>query len=514
MTDALAPGAPQPAPIVEPIVADVYAHALDVKRPADGRTLAVAFAVGVVFDVAVHHELASVAGVLLAAGVGAGLFVSRRLVTVESKLLTIAAVALAVFAMIRSTDWLIALDVLTVAALFIFAASVAQPGALFDDALPRLVSRFVIATLHAFAAPAFVQPAVQGRRTRQAAPIVRGLLLALPIVLVLGALLASADAVFASFFHADVNAGVFVGHIVLVVVGAWLMAGLLRVASAEPVPAPPQWSRVLRRTEATVVLVAVDLLFAIWVAAQVYATTDAGHHVLSTRGLTYAEYARQGFFQLVGISVIVIALTLALRAALVDDGARTRRRFMLLAEPMLVSALAMVVVAVRRLSLYESVFGFTELRLVVHVVAVAIGVALVMLMLAVAGVGEPRRWFPTALALLMVAVVVGFNILNPSAWIARHNLDRTGSPVALDGDYLVGLDADAVPVVAARLPTLDPDTQARVRALLCSRPIASSAGLSWNRARARARAALATVDCRGVSVDTTTSYRSDNPELP
>src|SRR4029078_7451345 len=82
-------------------------------------------------------------------------------------------------------------------------------------------------------------------------------------------------------------------------------------------------------------------------------------HVLDTAGLTYAEYARSGFAQL----MVVAALTLAVAAA-------ARRRAPGSGAPdaaLCVLTLVVLASALKRLGLYEETFGFTRLRFAAHV---------------------------------------------------------------------------------------------------------------------------------------------------
>ncbi len=96
-------------------------------------------------------------------------------------------------------------------------------------------------------------------------------------------------------------------HAVLLGIGAWGMAGLLRVTAADPPPPAPALPLRLGRVESTVVLGSLLALFTAFAAAQLVALSGGGRHVLETAGLTYAEYARTGFFQLLAVAGITLA---------------------------------------------------------------------------------------------------------------------------------------------------------------------------------------------------------------
>lgn len=167
---------------------------------------------------------------------------------------------------------------------------------------------------HGLAAPAFVAAVLAplvGRGGRRLA-VVRGAILAAPIVLVIGLLLSSADAVFASFFKVSLDPASLASHAVLLVMGGWGMAGLLCIAAAAPIetdsdaarPAPHHVLPVKTRTgvrvftaktargrpigavEATTVLACLVALFAAFAVSQLVALSGSGQRVIETAGLS------------------------------------------------------------------------------------------------------------------------------------------------------------------------------------------------------------------------------------
>ncbi len=57
-------------------------------------------------------------------------------------------------------------------------------------------------------------------------------------------------------------------------------------------------------------LVLLDALFLAFVAVQIFVLFGGHDHVLRTAGLTYAEYAHQGFWQLVAVAVLTLAVVM------------------------------------------------------------------------------------------------------------------------------------------------------------------------------------------------------------
>ncbi len=407
-----------------------------------------------------------------------GLVLSGRVANPQARALAAAAIAFGVCLAARTSPWLLPFDVLAVGGLLVLAASFASGGSVLDLTVPAAVTRAIHAVAHGLTAPAFLV-AGRGRVTsRRAAATARGLVLAVPLLLVLGVLLAEADAVFAGFFSGwDLLTPV--EHGVLLIIGAWGMAGLLRLASAAPAPALPRVGLRLGRTEATIVLASVVALFAAFAVAQLVAASEGGRHVIETAGLTYAEYARTGFFQLLAVAAITLAVLLGLRGATDLSEPAARRRFTVLAEAAVALTLVIVVVAVARLGLYEDAFGLTMLRLYSKVFAVWIGVVFVLLALDLAGLGRRRTWLPSTAVAAGLVALFALNVVNPEAVVVRHNVAFAERSGRFDPVYLTDLSDDAVPALVDALPRLDPEARRMVLARVCTMGSAGQPARSW-----------------------------------
>jgi hypothetical protein len=333
--------------------------------------------------------------------------------------------------------------------------------------------------------------AARGLRGSRSAPVVRGAAIGLPLVLLFGGLFMAADTVFKHYVTAVVpSTSPPWSHLVLVTVIAWLGAGLLRdlIARREDERAlPADWllqreAPRLGSTEIAIVLGALDLLFAGFVLVQARYLFGGSALIESHAHLTYAQYARQGFFQLVVVSVLVLPVLLAANAL-----ARDRKRLVRALSGALV-ALELVVAlsALQRLRVYEQQYGLTELRLY------AIGVvAWLVCVFAWASVtilrGRVRRFAVGAVVTGFVATAA-LNVLNPDAFIARTNLSRPQADLV----YLQKLSDDAVPALVAKASaTNDPILRGALLSQLSSRRVAAEDWLSWNLSRERARASLA-----------------------
>jgi hypothetical protein len=282
------------------------------------------------------------------------------------------------------------------------------------------------------------------------------------------------------------------GRVVLAVVVAWIAAGAFTLLWREAPPAS-DLPRPLRRETATVLLIAIDVLFALFVAIQV-TYLFGGSDTVRAAGITYSAYARRGFFELVAAAVLVGALLFG-ADLLVERGRRAH-----LGPAVVLVALTGVILgsAFYRLDLYQRAYAWSELRF--HAIAAIAFLALTLVVLAWGLLAGRMAHALQPIALAAVLVAVGVNLIGPSAFVARANVSRVIDPSSLPDDvertldllYLYRLGDAAVPVVIDALPTLPARERACLDALLrwqlsVRRDLSSTVDWrAWNYDRARA----------------------------
>jgi hypothetical protein len=274
------------------------------------------------------------------------------------------------------------------------------------------------------------------------------------LVLVFGGLFAAADPAFAhlvgnlvpAFDVGDVIARVVVLGMVLAFVlgGGYLMRFAPRLDALAPAPMRP-----VPRWEWALPLGVLDALFIAFVAVQATVLFGGHSHVLETEGLTYAEYARQGFWQLLWVS----ALTLLVLSVVIRVAGRVthadRRLLRVLVGTTCATSVVVVISAIHRMWLYQQAYGFSVQRLMV--IAIELWLGAVFLLIAGAGLRMTARWLPHAVLVAGVVALLGVAALNPERLIAERNIDRYEQTGLLDTDYLLHLSTDVEPALR-RLP--------------------------------------------------------------
>ncbi len=337
---------------------------------------------------------------------------------------------------------------------------------------------------------------VTRRASRRPLALARGVALALPLLLLFGGLLVSGDEVFAAMVHRvlvpDFSV-VFrlIVHCATVAFLAWIVAGYLRGLlvgedyarlSRLNLPAPR-----LGATEIGVVLGLLDALFLLFVVVQVHYLFGGAPLVGIKPGLTYAEYARQGFFELVAVAALAMPVLLGAHWLLRKETPADERGFRLLALVQVLLLFVIMASAIERMVIYQREYGQTELRLYTSAFMGWLAVVFVWFLLAV--LRGRRRNFVFGAMLAGFAVLGALYVLNPDAAIARVNVARAAAGHGFDSSYAASLSADAVPILVAGLPSLNAsDRSDLARNLLSNRRLSGAADWrSWSVSRREAQ---------------------------
>jgi hypothetical protein len=338
------------------------------------------------------------------------------------------------------------------------------------------------------------EPAVRTRRW-PIAEVARGLAIAIPIIIVLGSLLVGADDVFHQmvFSFLDIDLAALVSHLFFIGFVTWVVAGFLRgIFVAQPSSFPYAQAKPLSLgiTEVTIVLGSSIVLFALFLVVQFRYLFGGADLVLVTPSLTYAEYARRGFFELTTVVALVLPILLVLDWLLRKENAGQVRLFRILAMVQVVLLFFVIASAVQRMSLYQQEYGLTQLR--IYTMAFMGWLALLLawyVATVLAGHRERFAFGAVATGFLTFVIVLA---INPDAMIVRTNIARAAEGKPVDVQYLSRLSNDAVPDILERMQLIDPKSRATLAQKLLKREdrLASEDWRSWNWSSSAALRAL------------------------
>lgn len=424
---------------------------------------ALAFALGLLFNYLFFAKLPGVSVVIFVAIVIAlTLWLCRRHGTPYRAGLWLmgAAVVFSLFVMVRDNGFLSFLNILTTLGLLLLAIRTVTGEKVIDFRIPDYlrtifwlpfkILRRSLEAISLLFRPGQNSPA--GRRTS----VIKGIVMALPFLVIFGLLFASADAAFKQFFTSIFTFTIpdtFFGHLVFIIgpfvisLGVWALLFINSsrkesAASAEPVTSQPAGSRSL---ETSIFLWLIAALFLIFIIFQV-AYLFGGAINITAAGFTYAEYARRGFWELLVVAFITLLILLV--TDFYTKRAQPRLKWFTLPSLVLIGEIFIIMISsFKRLMLYQSAYGLTTLRL--YVAGFIIFLAVIFALLAFKLWREKQdSFFAFAALLVMIAFLLGMNVLNPDSFIIRQNIARFDKTGTIDAEYLAWQrSADAVPAL-------------------------------------------------------------------
>lgn len=347
----------------------------------------------------------------------------------------------------------------------------------------------------------------KGFSIRSLAPVFRGLLFALPILWFLSILLSSADAYFSKWltdsfqFLKIENLSEYLFRAFYIVVFTYIIAAVYLVAliksrKEQLIGEKKPWLKpLIGFGEAVTILISVNLLFMAFVFVQFrYFFGGLANIVDNPTGLTYADYARRGFAEMVVVAVVSLLLFIALSTIGKRQKDPQQKWFSGLGIWLFALVAVILVSAYERLLLYEGAYGFSRLRTYSHVFMIWLGVLL--LVVVILEVLRRQRAFAVAVLLVAFGFAASLALLNVDGFITRANIQRAELGYEFDVSYLASLSEDAVPALLDEYGQLDlaaqPDLADQVAAALaCHAAMHENYSIdlpwqSWNWSRSRA----------------------------
>lgn len=346
--------------------------------------------------------------------------------------------------------------------------------------------------------------------------VLRGLLIAAPLVLIFGALFMAADAVFQGIVERGLNIepDVVVSHIVLTAFFSWTIAGYLRGSlienfsdkavetildlkdeikpqilsvteikdedppKAEEKPKTEEkktwnWQNLessflpkvftLGAIEVSIVLGLINLLFLSFVIVQIPYLFGGFELVQNTPDFKLAEYARRGFGELVTVAALVLPILLVSHWLLRKDSPVNEKIYRVLAGMNIALLFVIMVSAAQRLFILTGNLGYglTTVRFYPFIVMIWLGVVFIWFALTVLrGARQNFAWGALWAALFILA---SLHVVNPDDYIARTNIRLMKEGRQFDGNYNANLSNDALPVILENLPAMNFEEQCRVK---------------------------------------------------
>jgi hypothetical protein len=292
--------------------------------------------------------------------------------------------------------------------------------------------------------------------------VIKGILMAIPVLFVLLLLFSSADLIFqkyvSDFIRIDIKQEIVFRSILvllatLVYIGAYSYS--FREKENQITSRQNDRGYSIGHIESSIVLGLVNVLFFIFILVQL-TYLFGGENNISSQGFTYAEYARRGFFELIAVAIISFLLLLAAEKYVVKKEIDHSLWFKILSTILVMQVILIMTSAFIRLSLYEEAYGFTTLRLYSHAFIILLATIFCLLLYKIYK-DKRENTFAFRVFISVVLSLVVMNFLNPDLFIARQNIERFTTTGKLDVYYLGRLSSDAIPETIKLLGILNGD---------------------------------------------------------
>ncbi len=305
---------------------------------------------------------------------------------------------------------------------------------------------------------------LKGKKTQASKNVVLiliGIFVSLPVALILLGLFMNADALFEnavknSIDYIGLDFGILFMDLFLGFLGGFLLSAVLLGLKYDESPQKPV-GKVGNCIDGLVVgtfTTVINILLISFVGFQfVYLFGGAAN--ISLSDITYAEYARRGFFELVAASVIIFSIALF---ALVMTKRKEKRLPVWIQISTLLLCLCngiLLVSALKRMLLYVDVYGLSVKRMLTLWLMCIIGLCLVWMLIKCF---KPDMDVLRLIGITVVAAVCVLSLTNTERVIAKYNIDRYLSSPAnttIDIYHLGRLSYTAAPEIA-RLRNLEP----------------------------------------------------------
>ena len=166
------------------------------------------------------------------------------------------------------------------------------------------------------------------------------------------------------------------------------------------------------------------------------------HSVASN--INYAEYARQGFFQLMIVSVINIAIILISKKFENKDNEKEFKFIKAMGILMVLLTIVIIISSFLRMNLYEKAFGYTTLRLLVYIALTTESILMIPTSMYI--FNSDIDILKSYIVIILVAYVFA-NFIDINYLVARRNVDRYYAIKKIDIDYLKNYEFDNIGVL-------------------------------------------------------------------
>lgn len=351
-------------------------------------------------------------------------------------------------------------------------------------------------------------------------PVIRGLVIVAPLLVIFGGLFMAADAAFEGLINRSLNINIeeIFAHILLMAFFTWIVAGYLRATlfetlipqsfakekSADETAPKRDWREfnsswlpntlTLGNIEVGIIWGLLNLLFLSFVIVQVPYLFGGFEYVQNTENVKLADYARRGVAELGLVTVLVLPLLLLGHWFLNRENKFTEKLFKVMAGIQIGLLFVIMISSAQRMILYTGSYGYgLTLERFYAMALLAVLAAIFIWFAATILIGQRQR-FAWGMFWILLFSLGTLNITNPEAFVLKKNFQLMQQGRQFDAHYnFTELREDALPAAIEIIPHLDEQQKCYAENGLNRVDSDLKNGwrlINWNRARWQAKYAL------------------------
>ena len=245
--------------------------------------------------------------------------------------------------------------------------------------------------------------------------------------------------------------------------------------------------------EVSVIFGLLTLLFSVFVAFQIEYFFGGIQFVQAAEDLKLADYARNGFGELVFASFLVLPIVLFSHWLVRGDGGSAEKIFRGLSTVLICLLFVIIASAIQRFMILTGDMGYGLTSPRFYALTFIIWLTFVFVWLIATVMTGRRSRFAIGVYWSAMIFIFGLHAINPDEFIVSRNLQLMEKGREFDSAYPAQLSHDAVPILVERYAEMTPSQQCEIRQLLDQRfdELETNASwLSWNLSRSNSSRAL------------------------
>ncbi len=288
--------------------------------------------------------------------------------------------------------------------------------------------------------------------------IIKSILICTPVVIIVLALLSSADMIFDKIFTNTFNKffnlfdSSIIGKFILFIVIFFLIGDTL-LYLIKKYPKKDELTtkkELLDVSTIKILMTTLNIIYLIFDFIQIKSLIF--HYGLDS--INYAEYARQGFFELMIVSIINISVLLLARNS--KSSKKDHKYINIMSVFMVFLTLIIIVSSFLRMNLYEQAYGYTTLRLFVYISLIT---EIILLIPTILYIFKENFNVLKYYLIIILSVYTIINFINIDYIIARRNVNRYYEGKKIDISYLENYHTDNLKILKELYNRCDDETR-------------------------------------------------------